>query len=195
MPTSTLVASDTIILFADLQLGIADLPLTYPAKRLRQGVSALARLAKILGIPVVVSAVPGPDGTAAILPEIDAALGTQPVHYRDTADSLANAAIRSAIEKTGRKSLLISGVATEIAVQLPAVSGAALGLHTYVVVDACGGISARTEDAALRRITQAGGSTISVPTLTGELAGSFASSTGQACVGLLYESVGQLTAA
>ena len=181
-------ASDTLVLFADLQAGIADIPLTVPYTRLQKGVSALARLAGIFGLPAFVSAVAGQDGSPAqVMPEIAQGLGDLPTHHRTTADSFENEDIRAAIAATGRKTLLIAGVATEVAVQLPALSGAGLGYRVFIVVDACGGISDRTEDAAFRRITQAGGSTVSVATLAGELAGDFRQPLAQQAIGILFE--------
>ena len=181
-------ASDTLVLFADLQAGIADIPLTVSYARLQKGVSALARLAGIFGLPAFVSAVAGQDGSPAqVMPEIAQGLGDLPTHHRTTADSFENEDLRAAVAATGRKTLLIAGVATEVAVQLPALSGADLGYRVFIVVDACGGISDRTEDAALRRIMQAGGSTVSVATLAGELAGDFRQPLAQQAIGILFE--------
>lgn len=187
MPHSKIDVKDTLILFADLQAGIADLPLTIPYPRLQKGVLALSQLAKLFELPVIVTAVPGQDGKpAAIMPEITQGLGDLPIHYRTTADSFENAAIRAAIEAAGRKTILIAGVATEVAVQLPALSGSDLGYRILIVADATGGLSARTEEAALRRITQAGVSTTSIATLAGELAGDFAEPVGQQAIGILF---------
>jgi hypothetical protein len=55
------------------------------------------------------------------------------------------------------------------------------------VIDACGGMSQRTEEAALRRIAKSGASTVSVMTLAGELAGDFREPKGQQAIGILYE--------
>jgi len=112
------------------------------------------------------------------------------VHYRTTADSFENQAIKQAIEATGRKTILIAGTATEVAVQLPALSGSDLGYRVFIVIDAVAGISERTEDAALRRIAQAGASTVSVATLSGELAGDFSQPRAQQAIGILFEMVG-----
>ncbi len=99
-----------------MQAGIADLPLTVPYTRLQKGVLALSRLAHLLGMPAIVSAVKGQDGSPAkIMPEIAQGLGELPVHYRTTADSFENQAIKQAIEATGRKTILIAGTATEVA--------------------------------------------------------------------------------
>ncbi len=191
MEHSKIEVSDTLVLFADLQAGIADLPLTVPYTRLQKGVLALSRLAHLLGMPAIVSAIQGQDGSPAkIMPEIAQGLGELPVHYRTTADSLENQAIKQAIEATGRKTILIAGTATEVAVQLPALSGSDLGYRVFIVIDAVAGISERTEDAALRRIAQAGASTVSVATLSGELAGDFSQPRAQQAIGILFEMVG-----
>ncbi len=191
MEHSKIEVSDTLVLFADLQAGIADLPLTVPYTRLQKGVLALSRLAHLLGMPAIVSAIQGQDGSPAkIMPEIAQGLGELPVHYRTTADSFDNQAIKQAIEATGRKTILIAGTATEVAVQLPALSGSDLGYRVFIVIDAVAGISERTEDAALRRIAQAGASTVSVATLSGELAGDFSQPRAQQAIGILFEMVG-----
>ncbi len=191
MEHSKIEVSDTLVLFADLQAGIADLPLTVPYTRLQKGVLALSRLAHLLGMPAIVSAVKGQDGSPAkIMPEIAQGLGELPVHYRTTADSFENQAIKQAIEATGRKTILIAGTATEVAVQLPALSGSDLGYRVFIVIDAVAGMSERTEDAALRRLAQAGASTVSVATLSGELAGDFSQPRAQQAIGILFEMVG-----
>lgn len=179
---------DAVILFADLQAGIVELTATNPPARLKKGVRGLAKLAQLLQIPVVVTGIRGDKGEAArMLPEIAEALGELPILHRTTCDSLLNADIVAAIKSTGRKTLLISGVATELAVQLAALTAADQGYKVYVVIDACGGMSERTEQAALMRISKAGATAVSVMTLAGELAGDFREPKAQQAIAILYE--------
>ena len=181
-------AKDTIILFADLQSGIVELSRTNPVDRLKKGVLALARLAKLMGIPVVVSGVRGENGNPSnMIPQIAEGLGDLPTHHRTTCDSFLNEEIVSAINATGRKTLLISGVATELAVQLPALTASDEGYSVFVVLDACGGMSERTEQAAIQRMARAGATMVSVMTLAGELAGDFREAKAQQAIGILYE--------
>ena len=183
-----IVAQDAVILFADLQAGIVELTQTNPLSRLKTAVRGLAKLAKLLEIPAVVSGIRGEDGSAAkIIPEIAEGLGELPTLHRTTCDSFLNPEIVAAIRATGRKTLLISGVATELAVQLPALTASEQGYKVYVVLDACGGMSERTEQATLLRITQAGATAVSVMTLAGELAGDLREPRAQQAVGILYE--------
>jgi nicotinamidase-related amidase len=178
MQQSRIDATDAIVLFADLQFGIADLPLTVSPEKLRKGVLALAKLAKLFDIPAIAAVVAG-DGTGKLIPEVEQGYGPIEVFTRTTADSFKNDAIVEKLASFGRKTLLICGVATELAVSLPAMSGVDAGYRTYVVLDACGGISERTEQAALRRIEAAGGLVTSAFTLAGELAGDFREEKGQ----------------
>lgn len=180
--------SDAVILFADLQAGIVERTQTLPLNRLKAGVQGLAKLAKLFGMPAVVSGIRGEDGSPAkMIAEIAEGLGTLPTHHRTTCDSFLNEEIVAAIEATGRKTLLISGVATELAVQLPALTASDQGYRVYVVLDACGGMSERTEQAALLRMTNAGATTVSVMTLAGEVAGDFRDAKAQQAIGILYE--------
>lgn len=181
------IAPETILLLADLQEGIADLPLTVPQDRLKKNVHALLKLAAIFDIPMVVTVVPGADGhPSPLMSEVQVGM-TGDIFVRTTPNSMNDPAIRSAIETSRRKVLIISGVATEVAVQLPALTAAAEGYQVHVIVDACGGVSERTEDAALRRLAQGGVKISSVLSLIGELAGNFTEPKGQQAIGVLFE--------
>jgi hypothetical protein len=184
---SRIYAEDAVILFADLQLGIAELSMTMPMDRLKKGVLALAKLAKLFAIPAIVSGIAGEDGSPAkVIAEIGQGLGDLPTHHRTTCDSLLNREIRAGIESAGKRTLLISGVATELAVQLPALTASDLGYRVFVVIDACGGISERTEQAALTRMAHAGVSPVSIMTLAGEFAGELTTPRAQQAVAILF---------
>lgn len=179
------------MLFADLQSGIVELSKTVSIEQVRKGVLALAKLAKLFDMPFVVTGIRGKDGgDAEMIAEIAEGAGPYRILHRTTCDSFLNAEIVSAITASGRKTLLISGVATELAVQLPALTATEQGFRVFVVVDACGGMSERTEQAALQRIGQAGGGAVSVMTLAGEMAGDFRDARAQQAIGILYEMAG-----
>lgn len=82
---------------------------------------------------------------------------------------------------------MIAGVATEIIVQHSALSGAARGFNVQIAVDACGGLSSRTEEAAFRRLTQAGIVMTSIASIAGQLAGDFSQPGGAAVLEILYQ--------
>jgi nicotinamidase-related amidase len=179
---------DCIVLFADLQQGIVELTQTVPLDRLRKAVKGLAKLARIFDMPIIVSAVAAEDGSPAkVIPQIEEGYGKYSIHHRTTANSLLNEDILTAIKESGRRTLLISGVATELAVQLPALSAPELGLRALLVLDACGGMSSRTEQAVLARVAHAGSTTTCVMTLAGEMAGDFRQPIAQQAIGVVFE--------
>ena len=51
----------------------------------------------------------------------------------------------------------MAGLWTEVCIAFPALSALEQGYEVYVVVDACAGTTHVTHDAAIQRITQAGG--------------------------------------
>jgi len=190
MTYTPLNPADAVILFADLQIGIMAMQSTNDAAALRRATGAVAKLAKIFDIPAVVTTAPMEGDAGLVTPEIAAALGPLPNHTRTTVDSFTHQATADAIKGTGRKTLLIAGVATEIIVQHSALSGLAHGYEVQVIIDACGGLSPRTEDAALRRLTQAGAIITSVASLAGQLAGDFTQPKGGEALSVLYEMAG-----
>ena len=178
---------NAVVLFADLQAGILELSATCEPARLRRAVGALAKLSQIFQIPAVVTTAPSDSGEPRVTPEIAASVGVLPSHTRTTTDAFMHPATREAIAQTKRKTLLIAGVATEVIVQHSALSAVAQGYDVQIVIDACGGLSQRTEDAALRRLGQAGVVTTSTASIAGQLAGDFSQPKGQQAISVLYE--------
>jgi nicotinamidase-related amidase len=177
-------ALSTLVLFLDLQEEIVKNNRT--CEGLPTHAAALAKLAALHGIPAIASSVP-PGG--AYLPSVLAALPDLKPLPRMYTSAFADKATVDAIESRDRRTLVISGVASEIVVQRTALDALAAGYDVYVAVDACGGVSARTEDAAWRRVVQAGGVTTSVTTLAAELAGDFTTELGGKTLGIMYETL------
>jgi nicotinamidase-related amidase len=177
---------DALVVLADLQSRIVERARTVDRQILGAGVTALAQLAEIFDLPVIVTTVPGADGgPASLIPEIEAALGPVTPLQRFTTDFFENDAIRETIEATGRKTIIISGVAREVAVQRPALSGVRRGYSVQVVLDARGGVAQRSERASLFRLVQAGVVLTSIPALAGELAADFTQPRAQRALGIL----------
>jgi nicotinamidase-related amidase len=175
------------VIFLDLQAEIVTNSRTNPLPTLRRNAGALAKLATLHGLPVFASSVP-PGG--AFLPEVlDAAPGLVP-RPRTFTTAFADADLTAALAASGRRTVVLAGVASEIVVQRTALDALAAGYAVHVAVDACGGVSARTEDAAWRRIVQAGGVATSVVTFAAELAGDFTTELGGATLGIMYETLG-----
>jgi Isochorismatase family len=78
-----------------------------------------------------------------------------------------------------------------MAVQHSALSGVEHGYDVQVVVDACGGLSARTEDATIRRLIQAGATVTSCASVAGQLMGDLSQGTrGMEVLKIMFEIAG-----
>lgn len=187
MISRKLKPSDAIVIFADLQSEIVALPLTVDAGVVRRAAAGLAQLAELFDLPTFVITMPKRGGGAEeVIPEILATRTNYRHFRRTTPDSFDNGAIRAALAECGRTTLVVCGVATEIVVQWLALSGRANEYQVHVVTDACAGLSARTEEAALARLTAAGVVMTSVAGLAGELAGDMTRSPGKDAVDVIY---------
>ena len=176
------LARNAVIVFADLQEGIVDHARTNDAATIARAARALGKLARIRSIPVVTTTIP--IGSGKLINEI-AEFG--PPLVRTRADAFAHVPFREAVEATGCRELLICGVASEIVVQMTALSGLRRGYAVQVVVDAGGGRSERTERAAFDRVQQAGGVLTSVAGVIAELLGDFSDPVGGQVAAVLQE--------
>lgn len=181
-------ADDAILVLGDLQDGITDLPLTVSEQSLRRSAAALAQLGEIFDLPTIALCIPkGEDNEPTLIAEVREARSQFQRIRRTRPDSFESPTFREALQATGRKSLIVCGVATEIVVQWLALSGIAHGYQVYLVVDVCGGLSPRTEAASLRRLEAAGVVMTSVVSLAGELSGDFTTSPGREAIGVVYQ--------
>lgn len=74
-----------------------------------------------------------------------------------------------AIEKTGRRQLIMAAVTTDICLVFPAISAVEAGYEVLAVIDACGTDTAVGEDMARRRMERAGVWLTSTNTMVAEL--------------------------
>lgn len=181
---------DAVMVFADLQNGIVDMPLTVDPVDLLRSVEGLAHLAELFDLPTLALTIPKPGGgKSVVVPQITNVRSNLMHFQRSTPDSFENAEIRDALAQTGRKTLVVCGVATEIVVLWLALSGIANGYQVHVATDACGGLGVRSEESAFRRFAAAGAVMTSTVTLAGELAGDMTRPPGSAAVEVIYRMV------
>ncbi|WP_051797490.1 isochorismatase family protein [Streptomyces sp. NRRL S-337] len=168
---------------ADLQEGIVELSGTTPPATIRRSVSFLAKLARLLDIPVTLSAAPRPGGPAVIQ---EASIPAAPVFVRSGPCAWDDVPTRQAIAAQSRKSLVLCGVTSEIVVLHTALDAITAGFEVTVLLDACGGLSPRTEQAAFRQIEAAGGRITGVASFASDLVRDFTTPTGRQVIEALH---------
>ncbi|WGF89270.1 isochorismatase family protein [Marinivivus vitaminiproducens] len=173
------------ILFIDIQPEIVANSRTNPPERLTAAAVALARLGTLFDLPMHASVVPAGTGKPRLVPELADALPTVTPLTRTTAPVFGDGPTKAAIAATGRHDLVVCGVVTEVAVLLAAFDGVLAGHEVHVPVDACGGLSQRTEEAAFRRIESFDAATACVATLGAVLAQDLGTDLGRETMAIL----------
>src|SRR5688500_11077434 len=132
-------------------------------------VTMLGRIAASFELPVVLSTVYVKHGMSGTNVELREALPGVPEIDRTTMNSWEDPEFRAAVERSGRKKLIIAGLWTEVCVAFPTLDALRAGYEVYVVEDAIGGVSLTAHESAMQRMIQAGATPISVLGLACEL--------------------------
>jgi nicotinamidase-related amidase len=117
---------------------------------------ALLKAAKVFDVPVVLSTVETKSFSGNMWPQIQAVFPNQTPIERSSMNSWADKNFVAAIEKSGKKKIVLSGLWTETCVALPTVQAIHDGYEIYVVEDCCGDVSQLSHDNAMKRVIQAG---------------------------------------
>lgn len=117
---------------------------------------ALSKAARVFDLPVVLTTVETKSFSGHMWPQIQAIFPDQKPIERSSMNSWDDKNFVSAIEKTGRKKIVMTGLWTETCVALPTIQAIHDGYQVYVAEDCCGDVSQLAHDNAMRRMTQAG---------------------------------------
>jgi nicotinamidase-related amidase len=119
-------------------------------------VTLFAKVAKEFNIPTVITAVETESFSGYVWPQLLDVFPGQPVIERSSMNSWDDAAFRKAIDATGRKNIIMTGLWTEVCIAWPTIEMLGSGYNVYVVEDCCGATSPAAQEAALSRMVQAG---------------------------------------
>lgn len=156
LPKSDLTPDNCVFLLIDHQVGLMQFLPSIEPLQLKNNILGHARTAKAFGIPVIMgtSWPQGPNGPT--MPELKALFPEVDVIDRPFVNFWKDQASREAVEATGRKKLVISGLATEVCAAFPAISALRDGYETYVVVDACADFNRLITEVTVQRLAAAG---------------------------------------
>jgi len=148
--------ADSAVVFIDHQpqmlFGVASMD----RASLINNVTLLAKVAKAFKVPFVLTAVETESFSGYVWPQLLDVFPGQSVIERSSMNSWDSMEFRNAIEATGRKNIVMTGLWTEVCVTWPTIEMLGAGYNIYVVEDCCGATSPAAQEAALSRMVQAG---------------------------------------
>jgi nicotinamidase-related amidase len=148
--------SDAVVVFIDHQPQMLFGMANADRATLINNVTLFAKVAKEFNVPTVITSVESESFSGYVWPQLLDVFPGQSVVERSSMNSWDDAGFRKAIEATGRKNVIMTGLWTEVCITWPAISMLGAGYNIYVVEDCCGATSPAAQEAALSRMVQAG---------------------------------------
>lgn len=163
--------SDTAILLVDHQVGLLSGVRDIGTADLSNNVAALAKAAKILGIPIVITNVGPGDMWGPLIPELAKEVSDINIINRTAVNAWDDPRVVEAVKATGRKQLLVAGISLEVCAAFPAMSAYEQGYDVRVVLDASGTFNKAKRQSGIQRLTVAGIALTDYATASVELLG------------------------
>jgi nicotinamidase-related amidase len=155
-------------------------------------VAALARAAKALSVPAVLSTI-GAKGSVLVDPifkEISDVFPEITPIDRTSTHAWSDPNFRAVVDATGRKKLIMAGIVTGTCLSQSALAALKDGFEVYIVYDCSGDVTPEAHEAAKLRMTQAGAKPITWLNVTGEWAPDYKSPERAALGGIYSQRIG-----
>lgn len=154
--TSLLSPNDHSILLIDHQPQMAFAVKSIDAAILRTHATLAASAARVFNVRTILTTVAEKTFSGPIFPEIRRVLPEIPLIDRTTMNAWEDQNVIDAVNKLGKRRLVIAGLWTSVCIVGPALSALEQGFEVYVLADACGDVSVEAHDRAMDRMVQAG---------------------------------------
>jgi len=159
---------------------------------LATNVASLARAAKALGVPTVLTTI-GAKGSILVDPifkEISDAFPEITPIDRTTTHAWSDPKFRAAVDATGREKLVMAGIVTGTCLSQSVLAALKDGFEVYFVSDCSGDVSKEAHDDAKVLMTQAGAKPITWLNLTGQWAPDYRSPQRAALASIYSQRIG-----
>ncbi|MCG8612577.1 MAG: isochorismatase family protein [Pseudomonadales bacterium] len=168
-------SDNAALVLVDHQVGLMTGIRDYSIAELKHNIVALAKAARALGLPIVMTTTSSETLWGPAFPELQAALPEQKFIDRTTVNAWDDPRVEAAIRATGRTKLIFAGVSLEVCAAFPAMRAVREGFDAYVAVDASGTFNATKRETGMIRLIQSGVVTADASSLIVEILGDNAS--------------------
>ena len=155
MSRKRLTRDTAVLLLVDHQVGLYTGIRDIDLLQLKHNIVGLTRAMLALKVPVIVTTT-SENMWGPLIPELADVLKGVKAIERTTVNAWDEMRVVEAIKATGRRSLIVTGISTDVCLAFPAIAALADGFETYAVVDASGGFTQRQVDMGILRMQQAG---------------------------------------
>ena len=185
---------DTVLLLVDHQVGTLNFCANRPHEMIVSRTRALARLAKALDIPVVLTSSQEDHAQGMLIKDLQDLL---PEEYANRVKraGITNAwndpEYKAAVLKAanGRKNVIMAGLTNDVCIVWPSISMQEEGFNVQVVIDAGGSPTQIADDIAKQTWESNGVRTTTANQLISELVHSWASEDGEKVLPVIFEEI------
>lgn len=190
--SSIFSSENSALLLIDHQIGTMKLIHNIPLEVVKRNTLALAKTARILNIPVILTSSQEENIQGVLLPEL-AEILPEAFETRIKRAGIVNAwddaYFKAAVEATGRKNLIMAGVTTDVCLVFPAISAHQEGYQVQAVMDASGSPFEISEEMSRRRMEREGVVLTATNTMMAELAQDWSRPEGTQLLQVLFQDV------
>src|SRR6266700_4816736 len=147
------------MLLIDHQLGTMGWTHSHDINLVKANAQKLARIAKALNLPVILTASMEDQVQGPLMPELEQILPeafAKRIKRPGIVNAMHHEGFNNAVKATGRKKLFVAGITTEICVVFPVLQMLEEGYEVQVSADASASNTKYGDDIALRRMDNAG---------------------------------------
>ncbi len=183
---------DTALVLIDHQVGTMQLIKNLPLERVKKHSLALAKAARVLEMPVVLTSSQEERVQGPLLPELQTLLPqafAARVKRRGLVNAWADPDFRDAVLATGKRNLVMAGVTTDVCLVFPAIDAVSEGFNVQAVMDASGSPFELSEVLSQQRMRDHGVVLTATNTVIAELAQDWSTSQGQQLIQLLFSDI------
>jgi nicotinamidase-related amidase len=183
---------NSALLLIDHQVGTMQLIKNIDVDQAKRRSLVLAKAARILDIPTVLTSSQEDRQQGPLLPELKDILPdafAQRVKREGVVNAWTDPAFKAAVMATGRRNLIMAGVTTDVCLVFPAIDAVDEGYNVQAVMDASGSPFELSEDMSRRRMQDAGVVLTATNTVLAELAQNWSTPEGQQLIQLLFTEV------
>jgi len=171
------------MLLIDHQVGTMSWTHSHDLEEVKKNALQLAKIATAVDMPLVLTSSMEENIQGPLLPELEE-IAPKAFAERIKRSGIVNAMhdqnFNNAVKATGRKKGVLAGITTEVCVVFPVLQLLDEGYEVQVVTDASASFTKAGDDAALRRMEQAGAVITSTAQIISELAIDWTTPRGQA---------------
>lgn len=173
------------MLLIDHQVGTMGWVKSLPFEEMKRNALMLAKTARILKMPVVLTSSMEEYAQGPLLSELAEILPDEfgaRIKRLGIVNAMDDSNFAEAVRATGRRKLVLAGVTNDVCTVYPALTLVSQGYEVQVIADAGGSPSSMGDDMALRRMERGGVTLSSTNQVIAELAGDWSTPEGTAIV-------------